>query len=442
MTDIVAQLESEVRCYSRAFPAVFHRATGPFVYDTAGRRYIDFLAGAGALNYGHNNPFIRQRLLDYLAGDGVTHLLDMHTEAKRSFLDAIRHYVLAPGKLNYKIQYCGPTGTNAVEAALKLARKVTGRTGVFAFAGGYHGVTAGSLSVTADAHRREASGLPPAQVAFFPYPGGPYLRSDSLEYLSAVLRDPMSGVGRPAAVIVEPVQAEGGVYVAPPEWLRQLWNLCRDHEALLICDEIQTGCGRTGPFFAFQRAGIEPDLVTVSKSISGFGLPFSLLLIRPELDRWAPGEHNGTFRANPLAMVTGAAALEYRAESRLDEEVARLEAWVGSFLRTRCEDIYRHIDVRGVGLIWGVDLSRCGGEPVAREVGRRCFARGLIIERVGRHDAVMKVLPPLTIPASVLEEGCTILVETIADVLEDARFGTCPQLSMATGDVMAPMVNG
>jgi diaminobutyrate-2-oxoglutarate transaminase len=410
-----SHLESEVRSYSRSFPAVFHRAIGPYLFAEDGRRYIDFLAGAGALNYGHNHPDIRQRLIDYLEAEGVVHMLDLHTTPLREFLETLEDLILNPGQLPFRVQFCGPTGTNAIEAAIKLARKVTGRSGIFSFSGGYHGVTAGSLAVTADAHRRRLAHSPPDSVTFFPYAVGPYSDWDSVDYMEDVLRDPMSGVARPAAVILEPVQAEGGVFVAPIGWLRRLRELCSRHQILLVCDEIQTGCGRTGPFFAFQRAGICPDLVTVAKSISGYGLPLSLLLFRSEFDRWAPGEHNGTFRANQLALVGGTAALRLRSTLGLEKTVATHERWLAENLPGAAQAIHPDIVVRGVGLIWGVDLDQCGGEELARDVSRRCFANGLIIERVGRNDTVLKLLPPLLISSDVLEEGCKILLSAIAE---------------------------
>src|SRR5436190_7416239 len=306
---IYERLESDVRSYCRSFPASFTRAKGARLTADDGRTYIDFLAGAGALNYGHNHERIKGAILEYLAADGVIQGLDLHTPAKAAFLETFERLILEPRGLSYKVQFTGPTGTNAVEAAFKLARKATGRTGIFAFAGGYHGHSLGGLAATANRDHRAAAGVPLDNVTFMPFPFGQTAQIDTLGYLEAVLNDSHSGVELPAAVIVETVQGEGGVCVAPAEWMQRLRRICDDHGILLIVDDIQAGCGRTGPFFSFERAGIVPDLVTVSKSISGYGLPMSLVLMRPELDVWQPAEHTGTFRGNQLAFVAAEAAL-------------------------------------------------------------------------------------------------------------------------------------
>jgi diaminobutyrate-2-oxoglutarate transaminase len=415
--------ESNVRSYCRSFPAVFRRAKGALLYAESGAEYIDFFCGAGSLNYGHNNDYIKRRLLAYLEADGIVHSLDMYTEAKRAFLETFSREVLRPRGLDYKVQFCGPTGTNAVEAALKLARKVRGRPSAFAFMGGYHGVSLGSLGVTANREKRAAAGLPLGNAVFLPYPDMPHAYRHlgglgSLDYLEAVLADGHSGIERPAAVILETVQAEGGVYVAPVPWLQGLRRLCDRHDILLVCDEIQVGCGRTGPFFSFERAGIVPDLVTLSKSISGYGGPMSLLLVRPDLDRWQPGEHNGTFRGYQLALVGATAALEYRARSGLERAVAEKEAFLADFLASEILPLHEAIETRGLGMIWGIDLGRHpDGPSVAQRVGARCFELGLVIERAGRDDTVLKIMPPLTIEPPLLRKGCALLKQTLADCL-------------------------
>ena len=303
------RIESNVRSYCRSFPTVFTRASGATLVGEDGRRYLDFLSGAGTLNYGHNNPRIKARLLEYLESDGIVHGLDMATVAKREFLERFEQTILLPRGLSYKVQFTGPTGANAVEAALKIARNVTGRSNIVAFTNGFHGVTLGAVAATANSHYRDAAGLPPSGTSFVPYDG--YLGDlDTTEYLDRVLTDGSSGVDHPAAVIVETVQGEGGVNVATAAWLRRLEAVCRRHDVLLIVDDIQAGCGRTGTFFSFEDAGIRPDLVTLSKSLSGYGMPMSVVLMRPELDQWKPGEHNGTFRGNNLAFVTATPALE------------------------------------------------------------------------------------------------------------------------------------
>jgi diaminobutyrate-2-oxoglutarate transaminase len=416
---IFERLESNVRRYCRSFPAVFSRAKGPFLYAESGKEYIDFFTGAGALNYGHNHPAIKQRILSYLESDGPHHCLDLHTTAKREFLDRFERLILRPRGLDYKVQFCGPSGTEAVEAGLKLAKKVKGRPGIFSFMGAYHGLSLGSLSVTGDRRYREGAGarLPPA--CFMPFPTVPEGTFDSIKYIDAVLNDPCSGMDRPSAVIFESVQAEGGVFVAPAEWLRELRALCDRHDILLICDDVQVGCHRTGPFFSFEDAGITPDLVVLSKSISGIGSPMSLLLIRREHDLWCPGEHAGTFRGNQIAFVGATAALEYARDSQIEQAVRAGEKMLADYLRREVMPCDSRIAVRGRGMIWGIDLSACGRPGVAQEVSRRCFDGGLIIETAGRGGTVLKLLPPLNTEPSVLERGCSILAAVIRSSLRE-----------------------
>lgn len=409
--------ESEVRAYSRLCPIVFHTARGSVLQDNEGREYIDFLSGAGALNYGHNNPYIKQRVLDYISMDGVIHALDFHTTAKRTFYRTLYALELAPKGLEYKIQLCGPTGTNAVEAALKLARRVTGRATVYAFMGAYHGVSLGSLAVTASKHFRQAAGVPLGSTSFVPFESGPWGSLDSLAYLRNVIEDDHSGYDKPAAIIVETVQGEGGIIPASIGWLRGLRDLCDEHGILLLCDDIQAGCGRTGPFFSFERAGIVPDMVMLSKSVSGYGLPMALLLLKPEHDRWRPGEHSGTFRGHQLAFVAGAAALEYRREHGLEQRTLDAGERTCARLRSALRPSLPGAIVRGLGLFIGVDLTECADTEAVGQVVRRCVDRGLIIERAGRGGLVIKVLPALTIEPELLDRGCDILVSCILDVL-------------------------
>jgi diaminobutyrate-2-oxoglutarate transaminase len=414
--EIFSSLESEVRSYSRAFPTLFVRAVGSELFDEQGRRYLDFFSGAGTLNYGHNNPRLKRPLLDYLNADGIVHSLDMATGAKRAFLKGFQRIILEPRGLRYKVQFPGPTGTNAVEAALKLARKVTRRTNVLFFTNGYHGMTLGALAVTGNSSKRGGSGVPLTHAMPVPFEGYLGGQVDSLRYLEALLDDPSSGVDQPAAVILETVQAEGGVNVASSEWLQRLVGILRRHEILLIADDIQVGCGRTGTFFSFEPAGIEPDIVCLSKSISGFGLPMSLVLLKPELDVWAPGEHNGTFRGNNLAFVTGAEALSYWEDGDFGREVLRKS----ELARRRLEEIAAchpetHGKVRGRGLILGFELQPAS---LADAVSRTAFRRGLLIEAVGPRDNVLKLLPPLVISDAELLEGLDVLAGSLAEALE------------------------
>ncbi|MHB0880773.1 diaminobutyrate--2-oxoglutarate transaminase [Paenibacillus sp. SEL1] len=407
-------LESNVRSYCRSFPVVFNKAKNDVLYTEAGKGYIDFFAGAGALNYGHNNDFMKNRILDYLTSDRIMHGLDMYTTAKQEFMESFSERILQPKGLNYKLQFCGPTGTNAVEAALKLARKVKNRNGIFAFMGAFHGMSLGSLSITSNNSMRESAGVPLNNVTFIPY-NSTFNGMDTILYMEQLLTDTHSGVEKPAAIILETVQAEGGIHIAETEWLRDLRQLCDDHDILLIVDDIQVGCGRVGSFFSFERAGIVPDMVVLSKSISGYGLPMSLLLLKPELDIWSPGEHNGTFRGNQLAFVGAKAALEFRDTVELEAQVKEKEAFVQQFLREHIQSIDPLIEIRGMGLIWGIDVSHLG-EAFAKEVVSLCFSRGLIIERAGRNDTVIKIMPALTISLENLRKGCEIIKESMAQV--------------------------
>lgn len=416
--DLFKEMESNVRSYSRSFPTIFSEARWSTLIDHNGEEYIDFLSGAGTLNYGHNNPIIKQALLDYVECDGVIHGLDMATTAKADFLQSLKDVVLEPRGLNYKVQFTGPTGTNAVEAALKIARKAKKRYNIVSFTNGFHGVTAGAVAATANSHYRDGLGLPPIGVSFLPYDGYMGADVDTSEYLAQVLADGSSGVDHPAAVIVETVQGEGGVNVARFEWLRRVEATCREHDVLLIVDDIQMGCGRTGSFFSFEEAGISPDIVTLSKSLSGYGLPLSIVLMKPELDQWKPGEHNGTFRGNNLAFVTAKAALdEYWRNDDFSAEALRK----GKIVRSKLDKIAdaapdRRISVRGRGMIQGLD---CGSGDIASDITQKAFKKGLIIETSGSDGQVVKCLSSLTISDRQLMEGLDILEESVKATFND-----------------------
>lgn len=413
---VFEQYESNVRSYCRSFPDIFNRAKGSFIYSENGDRYIDFLAGAGTLNYGHNNDYIKDKIIEYIQSDGISHGLDMHTKAKERFLCMFSEHILEPKGLNYKFQFCGCTGTNAAEAALKIARKVKNRVGVFSFMGGYHGMTLGSLAVTGNKLTRDGAGAPLNNVTFMPYPFGVMNSFDTINYIEAVITDSNSGIDKPASIIVETVQGEGGVVVAPIEWLQRLRALCDKHDILLICDEIQAGCHRTGPYFSFERAGIVPDIVLISKAIGGYGLPLSLVLMKPELDFWEPGQHTGTFRGNQLAFVGAVAAIEYALKIDIQGQVKEKELYLKEFFDSEIRSLSQHLEIRGIGLIWGIDFSYFGSDT-AKEVTKRCFDDCLILERAGRDDVVVKLMPPLTIEADVLKEGCEVLRDAIKSVL-------------------------
>ncbi|MFP5264071.1 MAG: diaminobutyrate--2-oxoglutarate transaminase [Blastocatellia bacterium] len=407
-------LESEVRIYCRNFPAVFTKATGSKLFDEDGRGYIDFFSGAGTLNYGHNNPRLKRRLIEYLKSDQIVHSLDMATAAKREFLERFNSVILAPRGLNYKVQFCGPTGANAVEAALKLARKATGRNTVVFFMNAYHGLSLGSLSVTGNSSKRAAAGVPLHYTMPMPFDGDLGPGVDTLNYFEAFLQNAGSGMEIPAAVIVETVQAEGGVKVASFEWLRRLEQITKEYGILLIVDDIQVGCGRTGQFFSFESIGINPDMICLSKSISGYGLPMALLLIKPERDVWHPGDHTGTFRGNNLAFVTASEALSYWEDDAFSQSVIE-KSGIAIRLLSGIVESYPEASawVRGRGLIQGL-IFRVPG--LAQLVGRLAFERGLVIETSGPQNEVLKILPALSISREELEEG----IARISDSLDVA----------------------
>jgi diaminobutyrate-2-oxoglutarate transaminase len=416
---IFQEFESEVRSYIRSFPTIFSTAKGAYVYDENGKEYIDFFAGAGTLNYGHNNPKITEAMIEYLQEDGIVHALDKGTVAKKAFIQKIHQTILAPRNLNYKIQFTGPTGTNAMEAALKLARMVKKRSNIISFTNGYHGLTMGSLAVTGNAFYRDESFGARQNAQFMPFDGyfGP--ETNTIDYLRRFLEDNSSGVDIPAAIVVETVQGEGGINVASEEWLRQLQNVCREYEILLIVDDIQVGNGRTGTFFSFERAGIRPDMVAVSKSIGG-GLPMALLLIDPEIDQWEPGKHTGTFRGNNLAFVAATKAIEYWDDDRLAKDIKRKGRILESELN-RMHHKFRQMiaDVRGVGMVWGMEMPTGG---VAKTISRKAFEKGLLVEVCGPNNEVIKFLPPLVIDEDTLRSGLKILEtaisETMAEILD------------------------
>src|SRR5690625_160675 len=307
--DVFEKLESDVRSYSRSFPTVFEKAKGYRVWDTKGKQYIDFFAGAGTLNYGHNNDTMKQLLIDYIKNDSITHSLDMATTARGEFLQKFSEVILQPRKMDYKVMFPGPTGTNAVESALKLARKITGRTNIMSFSNGFHGMTIGSLSITSNGAKRAGAGVPLNHAISMPFDHA-YENTDSLAFIEHYLTD-LNEVELPAAVILETVQGEGGINAASFSWLQKIEKIARKYKMLLIVDDIQAGCGRTGTFFSFEDAQIEPDIVCLSKSIGGYGLPMAIMLMKRQYDQWEPGEHNGTFRGNNLAFVAAKEALSY-----------------------------------------------------------------------------------------------------------------------------------
>ena len=412
---IFEEIESEVQCYARSFPRVFNKAQGEYLYDNEGNQYLDFLAGAGTLNYGHNNPIFKKELLKYIESDGITHGLDLHTKAKGNFLNTFNDKILKPRNMDYMVQFTGPTGANAVETAMKLARKIKQRETIISFTNGYHGVTLGALASTGNQHHRGGAGMLLTGVDTLPYDGYMGDDIDTTAYLDKVLTDSSSGVDHPAAIILETVQGEGGITAASFSWLQNIEKICKKHDILLIVDDIQAGCGRTGTFFSFDEVGIQPDIITVSKSLSGYGLPFAMVLFKPEHDIWKPGEHNGTFRGNNLAFVTAEAAIKhYWSDDLFSKEVKRK----GKYMYDRINKIIDqfgegNFSSRGRGMFQGIN---CVSGDLASKITKLAFKNGLMIETSGADDHVIKFLCPLTISDQNLKRGMDILEDAIETV--------------------------
>jgi diaminobutyrate-2-oxoglutarate transaminase len=415
-TDIFERRESGVRSYCRSFPVVFTKAQGSILTDADGKDYIDFLAGCSSLNYGHNDPDMKAALIDHLTRDGLGHALDMYSDAKARFLETFEEIILNPRGMDYRVMMTGPTGTNAVEAAMKLARKVTGRKNVIAFTNGFHGMTLGALACTGSLSKRAgAASGPLCGVSRMPYDRAFGDDIDTLKQIEMMLDNPSSGIDAPAAFIFEPVQGEGGLNAASKEWIQGIARLAKKHGALLIADDIQSGCGRTGTFFSFEDMGIEPDLIPLAKSFSGMGLPMAALLVKPEHDIWKPAEHNGTFRGNTHAFVTARVALE---KFWRDDAFQKQVQAKGETLRTRLEQIASLIPgarLKGRGMMRGIDV---GSGARAEAICGACFQKGLIIETSGAHDEVVKFLGPLTTPDDVLARGLDILEAAVRETAQ------------------------
>ncbi|MFD2638844.1 diaminobutyrate--2-oxoglutarate transaminase [Piscibacillus salipiscarius] len=414
--DIFETLESEVRSYCRDFPTVFAKAKGHKLFDENGREYIDFFSGAGALNYGHNDSKMKEKLIEYIMDDGITHSLDKATTAKAEFIEKFNEVILKPRDLNYKMMFPGPTGTNAVESALKLARKVTGRTDIISFTRGFHGMTIGSLSVTGNASKRKGAGVPLNHTVTMPY--DQFVdETDSIKYLEQYLEDDGSGVDLPAAMIVETVQGEGGINAARFDWLKKVEEICKKHDILLIVDDIQAGIGRTGTFFSFEKAGIKPDIVCLSKSLSGYGVPFAIALFRPELDVWNPGEHNGTFRGNNHAFVTATAALDYWKDSSFEESIQEKSKITLDYLNKIVEENPElNGKVKGRGLMVGIE---CENGEIAGRVTSEAFNRGLVMETAGMDGEVFKLFPAVNIDEDALRKGLEIIEESVKAAVKE-----------------------
>ncbi|GAB6091195.1 diaminobutyrate--2-oxoglutarate transaminase [Spirochaeta dissipatitropha] len=412
---VFEEYESQIRGYCRSYPTVFSTASNARQTDEQGKTYIDFFAGAGVLNFGHNNPHMKKAVIEYLQNDGVLHSLDMYTTAKRSFIKKFAEIILKPRNMDHKMQFMGPTGTNAVEAALKLARRVTGRGTIVAFTEGFHGMTLGALACTANSYFRDAAGVPLEHVFRAPFNRG----MESLKQLRAQFEDPSSERPKPAAFILEAIQAEGGVHIAEAEWLQEVQSLARDLGSLLIIDDIQAGCGRTGSYFSFDGIGLDPDIITLAKGLGGIGTPIAMNLVKPEYDaHWKPAEHTGTFRGQNISFIAGAEALRYFENDELMDSTRRK----GAIMRQALEKIAtrfpeRNLEVRGKGMMQALDL---GDGSTAKAIASACFSAGLLVGPCGSGGKVIKLIPPLTIPDDDLKAGLDIFTQAVVAGLEAA----------------------
>lgn len=416
--DIYERRESGARSYCRAFPASFTEARGSELFTADGTRYIDFLAGCSSLNYGHNDADMKAALIEHISSDGLAHGLDLHTNAKEQFLTALTQHILAPRGMDHRVMFTGPTGANAVEAAMKVARKVTGRTNIIAFTNGFHGVTMGALAATGNGYHRGGAGMDKAGVTRVPFDG--YAEGlDSAALLDQMLSDPSGGIDAPAAIMFETVQGEGGLNPASAAWVRKMQEVAHKHGALLIIDDIQAGCGRTGTFFSFEDMGVQPDIVTMAKSVSGFGLPMALMLVRPKHDVFGPAEHNGTFRGNTHAFVTARVAIEkFWSDKAFQAELQEKDA----LIKDKLAQIARHVPgatLKGRGLMRGVDV---GSGELASEICAEAYRNGLIIETSGPRDEVVKILAPLTTSTALFDEGFAILEQATRTVMNSKKM--------------------
>ncbi|MFC5252810.1 diaminobutyrate--2-oxoglutarate transaminase family protein [Streptomyces nigrescens] len=424
--------ESAARTYARSLPIVPVRARGLTIEGADGRRYLDCLSGAGTLALGHNHPVVLEAIRTVLDSGAPLHVLDLATPVKDAFTTEL--FATLPRELAEKarIQFCGPAGTDAVEAAFKLVRTATGRDGLMAFSGAYHGMTAEALAASGGAQHSSVVRLPYPYDYRCPFgTGGERGAELAARWTQSLLDDHKSGVPHPAGMILEPVQGEGGVIPAPDSWLRRMREITAARQIPLIVDEVQTGVGRTGAFWAVDHSGIVPDVIVLSKAIGG-SLPLAVIVYREELDSWQPGAHAGTFRGNQLAMAAGAATLAYVRANGLDRRAGEL----GARMLTRLDSLAAAHDcigeVRGRGLMLGVELvdrdadaDATGARPadpgLAAAVRDACLDRGLIVELGGRHSAVVRLLPPLTIT----DEQADAILDRLADALT-AAVSTTP----------------
>jgi diaminobutyrate-2-oxoglutarate transaminase len=427
LLDRQARRESNARTYPRNIPIAVRRAQGPFVEDLDGNVFIDFLMGAGTLSLGHSHPEVIDAVAQQLPI--YQHGLDFPTEIKDEFVEYEIGRLPVTMRDTTKIHFCSPAGANAVDAAIKLCKAATGRGDVIAFHGGFHGSSHAAMAVSGSTSQRRgiANGVP--GVHFFPYPyalrcslPGP---SDSvgrrcLEHLERSLKDPLGGIALPAAVIIEMVQGEGGVIPAPTDFVQGLRRLTRELEIPLIVDEVQTGCGRTGTWFAFEQHGIEPDVIVASKAIGGVGMPIAVILYHERLDVWEPGAHTGTFRGNQLAFAAGVTAGRIIERDGILADVQELGAHALAELEHIVADYPAAGEARGSGLMLGLEIvdpaTGAADGATAQRLQRAALERGLIVELGGRNDSVVRLLPPLNVPRETLDRALGILREALAAV--------------------------
>lgn len=428
-----AKQESSGQSYPRRLPLAIAKAEGVIVQDTRGNSYLDCLAGAGALPLGYSHPEINAEVQNQLDSGLPYQSLDITTPVKDAFVRELFEFLPSTFSDNAKIHFCGPSGADAVEAAIKLAKLKTGRSNIVAFHGAYHGMSHGALSLTGNISVKERiPGLMP-NVHFFPYPsnlrcsfgiGGEKGASMAARYFQSVLNDPESGIAKPAAVILEPIQGEGGVIAAPKSWLVEIRRITKQLDIPLIVDEIQSGIGRTGDRFAFEYGGITPDLVVLSKAVGG-GFPLSVLVYNKSFDVFKPGEHAGTFRGNQIAMASGRKTLEIIKRDDLSTHASRMGHRLVDRLRTLQQQADCIAEVRGRGLMLGIEIVKGKGEldeignpradpTTARMIQHAALERGLILELGGRHGSVIRLLPPL-----IINEGH---VDFIAEIIEKSIF--------------------
>jgi diaminobutyrate-2-oxoglutarate transaminase len=430
-----AARESRARAYPRRLPLALARGEGIYVTAVDGATYIDCLAGAGALALGHNHPVVVEAIQGALAAGIPLQGLDFPTPTKDEFIDEL-FASLPPGfAAHARIQFCGPTGADGVEAAIKLVKTATGRGTLLSFTGGYHGMSQGAMAVSGDVAVRQAIGGVASDVTFLPYPhdyrcpfgvGGEQGVGTGLRYIEGLLDDPLSGVLPPAGMILELVQGEGGAIPAPDDWVRGIRRITEEHDIALIVDEVQTGLGRTGRLYAFEQAGILPDVIVVSKAVGG-GLPLAVVLYHERFDVWEPGAHAGTFRGNQLAMAAGTATLRYLVAENLASHAHAMGERLMSGLRQTQAVTASIGDVRGRGLLVGVEIVDAGAGSTtrvpppdpqhARRIQRACLQEGLIIELGGRAKSVLRFLPPLIVSV----EQVDLIVERFGAAVEAAE---------------------